>query len=224
VSPSLDDLARGLARAIDDRRAEQPFLIELAGTPRAGKTTLLTRLSGMLTDHGVRVSSVHESAARCPIPDKRLPKFNVWTFCDTIGRLGRLLGTQHLDTDIVLIDRGVVDAAFWMEWYRATGLLSAEHHVVIEAFVLLPLWTDLMDLVLVMTASPDVALQRDGVRDGRRERGQIVNEVTISEFNASVARLRERYGAHDPIVHLDTTHLHPDEVLRHLIDAALTRL
>jgi thymidylate kinase len=219
ASPSLDVLAFRLARAIEGRSAEQPFFIELAGTPRAGKTTVLTTLVGMLRDRDLQVETVDESANDCPIPDKCHPAFNVWTFCTT---LTRVLAAQHTGTDVVLIDRGIVDAACWMDWYRATGCLTIDEHRAIETFVVHPLWARTMNLVLVMKADPAVAMQRDGAGEAGRSPGQIVNLDTLGQFNASVDRVHDRFSRHYPLVSLDTTRMEPAEVLYHLVDAALT--
>jgi stage III sporulation protein SpoIIIAA len=86
-SASLHGLARGLTCALARRADERPFFVELAGTPRAGKTTVLTNLARMLRDRDLRVALVDESASGCPIPDKRSPKFNVWTFCEMLQRV-----------------------------------------------------------------------------------------------------------------------------------------
>jgi thymidylate kinase len=220
-STSLHRLARALAAAIERRNAEQPFYIELAGTPRAGKTTVLTRLAKLLRDRDLHVETVDESANGCPIPDKCNPFFNVWTFCTT---LRQVLAARHTGTDVVLIDRGIVDAACWMDWYRVTGSLSVDDHHAIETFVLHPLWARAMDLVLVMKADPAVATEREGAEREGRSLGPIVNPDILAQFNASVDRVRSRLDGRYPLVPLDTTRLGPSEVLHRLIDAALTRL
>jgi Ni2+-binding GTPase involved in maturation of urease and hydrogenase len=220
ASTSLDSLMSGLAGAIETRRDDQPFFIELAGTPRSGKTTVLTTLARMLRERDLRVETVDESANGCPIPDKCHPAFNVWTFCTT---LTKVLAAQHTGTDVVLIDRGILDAACWMEWYRFTGCLTIEEHCAIETFVLHPLWARAMNLVVVMKADPAVAVGRDGAEDAGRRPGPIVNPDTLGQFNASVDRVHDRFNRHYPLVPLDTTRMRPAEVLHRLVHAALAR-
>jgi thymidylate kinase len=214
----LERLVHELAVTIEQRRAERPFLIELAGTPRAGKTTALTALADALRQCDLHVETVDESASGCPIPDKRDPLFNVWTFLTT---LRQLLRARHADTDVVVIDRGIVDAACWMDWYRATGGLLEDEHRAIEDFILLPRWTKDLNLVLIMTTEPDVAVEREAAGRGGRNHGQIVNHDTLGEFNASVRRVHARCNGRYPLVGVDTTRLSPDGVLHGIVAAAL---
>jgi hypothetical protein len=165
----------------DDARAGKPFFIELAGTPRAGKTTALTDLASMLRDNDLRVETVDESAGGCPVPHKRDPDYNLWTFLTT---LTQIVEARHADTDVVLIDRGIVDAVCWMDWYLVTGALTITEYHTIEKFAMLPRWERVMDLVLVLTTDPPVAIERDsGERPARP--GRIVNPDTLGEFNAA---------------------------------------
>jgi thymidylate kinase len=217
---SLESLLHELAATIKRRRAERPFFIELAGTPRAGKTTLLTALADALRQRGLRVDTVDRSATGCPIPDKRDPSFNFWTFLAT---LLQILEAQSDDTDVVVIDRGIVDAACWTDWHRVTGCLTEDEHRTIEEFMLLPRWTRALNLVLVMTTEPAVAVEREAAEGGRRGRGQIVNPDTLGAFNESIDRVRARFDQRYPLVRVDTTQLAPDAVMHRLIAAALER-
>jgi hypothetical protein len=219
-TPSLETLALRFASARTAVPLERPFFIELAGTPRAGKTTALTALARLLLAAGTRVEVVSERALDCPMPDKRDPSFNVWTLCAT---LTQVLEAQYGDTDFVLIDRGLVDAACWMDWYRATGRLTAAEHRIIERFVLLRRWTATLGLVLVMTVEPAVALARDVTETAALLPGPIMNDRTLTEFNLSLRRVHDRFKWRSPLVEIDTSRLAPDDVLRCVMDAALER-
>ena len=215
---SLEFLCQGLAEAIgrrDGGRAGRPFFIELAGTPRAGKTTALTDLAIMLRHNQLRVETVDESAAGCPIPHKRDPDYNLWTFFTTMAQI---IWARHTDTDVVLIDRGIVDAVFWMDWYLVTGHLSVTEYHAIEKLALLQRWEG--NLVLVLTIEPPIAIARDAV--GRRAApGRIVNPDTLGEFNAAVERVHQRFNGRLPLVRLDTTRLSKADVLRRLMEASI---
>jgi hypothetical protein len=89
--------------------------------------------------------------------------------------------------------------------------------------MLLPRWTGALNLVLVMTTAPAVAVDRDAIQRSRRGPGRIVNTETLRAFNASVDRVRARFDRHCPLVGLDTTMLARDAVLHSLIAAVLQR-
>ncbi len=216
----LETLARRLACTRKTGRPERPFFIELAGTPRAGKTTAVTALARALMATGLRVATVTERAAECPISDKRHPFFNIWTSCST---LTEVLEAQDRSADFVLIDRGLFDAACWMDWYRKMGHLNAAEHRAIERFLLLPLWAKAIDLVLVMTAQPPVAMEREFAAKAAQGPSQIMNDSTLRAFNSSVHPLRARLRRDFSLVHVDTSRATPDEVLRCLLEAALAR-
>lgn len=218
--PSLKAVAATVARARKAGRAEQPFFVELAGTPRAGKTTALTALVRTLQAEGLRVETVTERAAECPIVDKRHPFFNVWTSCTT---LAQVLAAQDRSTDFVLIDRGLIDAVCWMDWYRATGCLSATERRTIEQFLLLPLWSRAIDLVVVMTTEPAVAMRRELAAGGAGGASRIMNDAMLREFNQSVERVRVRLQQDHRLVSLDTSQLKPAEVLQRLLRTVLAR-
>jgi predicted NUDIX family phosphoesterase len=216
---SLEALALRLASTRRTARTKQPFFIELAGTPRAGKTTTLSALAQLLCAAGVRVKIVTERALDCPIPRKRDPAFNIWTFCATMTEV--LEEAQHRKADFVLVDRGLVDAVCWMDWYRETGCLRSEEHRVIERFMLLRRWAGVLGLVLVMTVEPAVAIERDMAQGAGPRPGPIMNDVTLHEFNQSLTRVRDRISRGTPIVEFDTSRLAREDVLRHVMYAAL---
>jgi thymidylate kinase len=218
--PSLKTVAATVARARKAGRAEQPFFVELAGTPRAGKTTALTALVRTLQREGLRVETVTERAAECPILDKRHPFFNVWTSCTT---LAQVLAAQDRSADFVLIDRGLIDAVCWMDWYRTTGDLSAAERRTIEQFLLLPLWARAIDLVVVMTTEPAVAMERELAAGGAGGASRIMNDAMLREFNQSVDRVRGRLQQDHRLVSMDTSQMKPAEVVQRLLRTVLTR-
>lgn len=201
------------------RAADRPFLIELAGTPRAGKTTAMRELGRRLGASGLHVELIEESARCCPIPDKHHPHFNIWTFCNT---LTRILAAQYTGADVVVVDRGIVDAACWMDWYRETGSLPVEAHGDIDRFVLHSLWAGQIDLVVMMKAGPAVAIERDAVGKATRTPGLIVNADTLGQFNAAIDRMHARLARNYPLVAVETTYMKPDEVLHDILREALS--
>ncbi|HYW25559.1 MAG TPA: hypothetical protein VE953_15425 [Terriglobales bacterium] len=207
-----------LAHAIRRRRSAQPFFIELAGTPRAGKTTALKSLAALLQNCDVIVKTVDESAHRCPIPDKRHPAFNLWTCRTTVHEI---LEAQRGDGRVVLIDRGVADAECWFDWHETRLDSPARVDRTTLNLTSLAPRVPAMDLVLVMETDPAVAMQRDGNGSAGSKAGQIMNPVTLAELNASIDRTVKRYEALLPLERLDTTHLTEHEVVSQLIDRAL---
>lgn len=223
--PSVERLAHTLATAARDARPHgRPFLVELAGTPRAGKTTTMDALTLCLRRQGLEVGTVTEQAAECPLRNKRNPFYNVWTACST---LAGVLEARDAATHVVVVDRGLFDAACWMDWYRETGQLTGDECETIERFLLLPRWASVGGLVVALTTDPAVALEREWTQgigwDPRGVPSSIMNDSTLTQFNEAVRRVRARRSELAP-VHVDTSMLSPDDVLCAVMQAALDRL
>jgi thymidylate kinase len=190
--------------------------IEFAGTPRAGKTTVLTHVRDTLSRHGMNVRVITEAAAECPIqksPDKW--SFNVWTACTA---LLRMLEAREEDAQVTLVDRGLFDSLCWIDWFVARGVVSQRDRRRIDDFLLSPMWRSLLGCVVVMTVSPGKALEREArLRPGRAE-GKVVNDRTLRDFNLAVGRTVSRYGGQVRLMTIDTTDLCKEAVLRMVED------
>src|ERR1043165_7719424 len=87
-------------------QARRAFVIELTGTPKAGKSTSVTTLQTFFKDAGYQVHLLKERAADCPLPMKGHFFFNAWT---TATMLAEVLETQETNTDLLILDRGFFD-------------------------------------------------------------------------------------------------------------------
>jgi thymidylate kinase len=192
------------------QREKRPWLVEFAGTPRAGKTTVIRSLSTWLTRAGWDVHLVDEQAECCPVPSKDNPHFNIWTTCSTICRI---VEARYSSADIVLIDRGIFDALCWLEWYHQRGLPPAEPAVYesVSKFAI-----DLIDLVVVMIVDPAQALRRDSAGQPRSEPGTIMNARTLEAINHSIGTVAERCGGDFRLESVDTSGFTQTDTLTHV--------
>jgi hypothetical protein len=202
VEPAEGEVGNG-------RRQGRPWLVEFAGTPRAGKTTVIGGLSTLLKRDGWHVRLVDEQAGCCPVPDKDNPHFNIWTTCSTICRI---VEARYSSADIVLIDRGLFDALCWLEWYRQRGS-SAMAPDAFDNLLLASNAIDLIDLVVVMIVDPVQALRRDFAVQPRPEPGTIMNAGTLAAINRSIGTVAERCGADFRLESVDTSGLTESDTL-----------
>lgn len=206
------------ANGVGDRR--RPWLVEFAGTPRAGKTSVIQGLSESLTEQGWRVHLVPEQAGRCPVPGKDNPHFNVWTTCSTICRI---LDGRYSSADIVLIDRGIFDALCWLEWHRLQGQsIGAEpddHDGLAPPSKFATGLTDLtglIDLVVVMIVDPAQGLRRDAAGRPGHQPGTIVNSRTLESINHSIGSVSARCGGDFRLESVDTSSMSKSDTLTHV--------
>lgn len=115
---NLDDRASLLEAAAKSllpvlhKQARRAFVLELTGTPKAGKTTSVNTLRSFFKECGYRVHLLNERAADCPLPMKGHFFFNAWT---TATMLSEVLETYDTDVDLLILDRGFFDALIWLQ-------------------------------------------------------------------------------------------------------------
>lgn len=170
-------------RKIVSRQARRPFVVELTGTPKAGKTTVISLVAGFFDRCGYNVHVMRERAASCPLEMKGHFFFNTWT---TTTMLAELLEVIDTGSDLVILDRGFFDALVWLELQQRRDQITPEERETFEEFVLLERWRALVDAVVVLEVDPAVALSRE--RNGHlsfRE-GSLMKPDSLATFNASL--------------------------------------
>ena len=150
----------------------KPFMVEFTGTPEAGITTTIKNVSNKLKDQGYSVAVLHESAES--LPDE-IPKgtwdANLWMHYQTLSGIVR---ARYFQTDIVLIDRGLVDSSFYGKKFLWKGECSEEQYKKFrEQFI-----DDLFpNFLIALTVSPRVAIRRRGGE------GHLVTKDYIRDYN-----------------------------------------
>lgn len=207
--------------AEDDEGSGTPFVVEFAGTPRAGKTTALRGLRPRLERLGYRVRVVEEQARVCSVPSKRHPDFNLWTASATVAEV---IQARYSGADVLLVDRGPFDALTWMDWFRRIGVLPDGEHEAIHRYLGGPTLSRMVDLVLVMTVDPHEALHRERSGGPHRTPGPIINTRTLHTLNDSIDAVIAG-GRHDfGLQRLDTTLTSAPETLCRVSELVRARL
>lgn len=165
--------------------ARRAFVLELTGTPKAGKTSVLTALQAFFKAAGMRVSILKERATECPLAMKGHFFFNAWTMSTM---LAEVLASLETDADLLLLDRGFLDALIWLELQAARQQVSDDEKAIFTDFVLLPRWRGLIDDTIIMKADPGTAILRENKALLVPRKGSLMNESALTEFNAAIAR------------------------------------
>lgn len=184
------------ARRLKDllaKQARRAFVLELTGTPKAGKTSTIRLLETFFKTCGWRVHVVKERAAECPIAMKGHFFFNTWTTCTMMAEV---LETADREYDLVIVDRGFFDALLWLELQRARHQVDESEARIFEEFVTLERWRKLVDLTLVLSVSPATAIERETHDRILPRRGSLMNESSLLSFNEALDRATARHGNH----------------------------
>lgn len=188
--------------------ARKPIVIEFAGVPKAGKTTTLGQLQAFLKRCGFRVEVVVERASVCPIRDKKHSNFNVWTASTTLAQV--LEKTQDPpridDPHILILDRGLFDSICWLAMMERLERIRTADRKIIERFLLVDDWRERITGVIVMTASPQDAMEREkGYLPIEGAKGSIMNPEVLQRMLDNTNETAERLKRDFRIYTIDTS-------------------
>lgn len=208
MTPDIDDGIQKLQARVEDARgllhfASRAFVIEFAGTPKSGKSTSVEAIRHFFSRHGFRVHVLTERAALCPIPMKGHLFFNTWCMSTM---LAELLANVETETDIIIVDRGLLDALVWLTMQERRGEVTANEASIVESFLLLDRWRRLIDLAVVMSVNAEEAKKREDSQRITQVEGSVMNLDTLSAITSSVDQVVEKYHSRfDGLVKHETT-------------------
>jgi thymidylate kinase len=179
---------------------KHPLVVEFAGLPAAGKTTMTNLLAAKLRRLGIRTIPLPEAAADCPlIKLKRDWHFNVWTLCHTVERILEAFADDS--AEVIIADRGLFDAFCWMEWFKERRSIDLRTASVLQDFAMLHEWAARPHITFLLTVGFATALERRG------HTGRIVNLETYTElecaYNNALDRMPEEEKASMEVVATD---------------------
>ena len=171
--------------------APRAFVIEFAGTPKAGKSTSVEAIRHFFSRQGFTVHILVERASVCPIPMKGHLFFNTWC---AATMLAELLANVDTETDIIIVDRGLFDALVWLTLQRQRGEVTEGEKKTIESFLLLDRWRMLIDLAVVMNVNAKEAISRENSQRISSKPGSIMNSDVLVAITQAVKDAVESYG------------------------------
>lgn len=215
----LESRAGKLKKLLDSRSAKRPLIIEFSGAPKAGKTRSISVLELFLKRNGIKVEVFTERASIAPIKSKGHLNFNVWVSC---ASLQGMLEALYRDIDVFILDRGVFDALVWNEWLKMTGKITSEEAEQVAQFFTMQRWTELVDLIFILTCDPKVSIEREYADQLTTKRGTIMAEETLKQFlQASEKILQENREKFKRIVSIDTSKTKTRDGVAAITDEAL---
>jgi predicted NUDIX family phosphoesterase/predicted ATPase len=198
---ALLDRARSVLSILRNQ-ARRAYVLELTGTPKAGKSTSVSVLQTFFRQAGYQVHLLRERAADCPLPMKGHFFFNAWT---TATMLAEVLETHESNVDLLILDRGFFDALVWLELQARRNQVTPSEKDAFESFVLLERWRSLVDSTVVMKATPETALKREHQSQIVEREGSLMNVKALAEFNSALDAVSIRNAAQFSLVSIDTT-------------------
>lgn len=222
---ALEALAAEILALKREARPKRPVIIEFCGSPKSGKSTAITSLSIFLKRNGYSVRVLQEYASVCPISDKQDWLFNTWTACRSLAALLPYLDPQSSGVDVVLIDRGLLDALCWFTWLEREERLDRDTARSLNALLQEPRFREAIDLVLVFLADPDRSIEREYANLLTWKTGSIMNVPVLKGYREAVIDTVARQGrGFKKVVEIDTSEMVQRDVGLEVTTATLDAL
>lgn len=199
-----------------------PFIIEVLGTPNAGKTTAIYTFETILSRTGIRHKVIYEAAEHCIIRKKLSPEYNIWTLSETINQL---LEVQDSDIDLVICERGLMDALCWFQLYYHDNLLTEDEYDNLANFILLNRFIHNINCCFVMQCSVATSIERENISEFLDITGTVINETVLTKYNCALESVKSMYGDRfQKIITLDTSELSQSKINRSFISSVTSYL
>lgn len=178
-------------------------IIELLGSPDAGKTMALTAISARLTERGITNEFILETRGKNLFPksERGTLAYNVKVGGITCQRISNIL--DNTKADIVLVDKGYVDYLYFTDYYLQSGKCTSE-----EAEEAMHKYEDMglmPDKIIILICSPEVAAAR--CEDAAETR-----TVKVQKSIDSLTTFFKKWSA-TPKYMIDTSFMTKDEVI-----------
>lgn len=143
---------------------KEPIFIELIGTAKSGKTTLLNNITKLLTKNGIPVQKRAETAEYNPIENKDLEEYNIWMYSELIKNLSEDMSDNT--PRVVIYDRGMLDRLPWIDFSVNDGSIPNQDAVLLKQMFNSEFMKKYKPLTYGFVTSPELSVHRKG-KEGR---------------------------------------------------------
>lgn len=185
------------------------IVIEFAGMPKSGKTTVLDIIAHYLRRQSLPVSEFHGGGRYAPISKKDLPRLNVYLACEAI-RYVLAADQLHREPRIHLMDRGIVDRMIFTVALNSIGQLSGEQCDKMIGLLALPEIVERIDNAFIFVTDAEKSLEREAKNKLSTHGGRIMNNDRLIALRTAVDLWKESDIRRPPTAIIDTALLDGD--------------
>lgn len=208
---------------------KKPYIIEITGTPRTGKTTLINNLYDFFHKHGFNVCYIEEFTTSKKYKEEIKPFLK-----DKMKKIVNLEIPKNIlmnikeavkqNYDIIIVDRGLLDRLIWVDrLYLKDGMTKKEYLDYKKKY--LPIIKKDIDLIIATVTDSNTSLKRDYLGNLSLEKRSFLNQQNIDEYNTSlynISNLTKEENINFNIV--DTTNKNQREVSFEVVDIILSSM
>lgn len=221
----LEKLAESVHKLKKEKRQRRPIVIEFSGSPKSGKTSCINSLQLFLKRNGFSVKVIQEYASSCPVSNKHSPIFNIWTACKSIAGILGSIGQNRPSYDVLLVDRGLFDAASWFEWQYDKKAIEGSEKEIIDSFLTMNLLAGKIDIVFAFSVDPEESIKREYANLLTEKPGSIMNRDVLDEYlKALKTTINKKSKYFHKIIEIDTTDFGQDDAGKCVTKSTLTEI
>lgn len=188
---------------------EEPLVITISGTPRAGKTTCIENLFEFLKKSDMKTSCLEEPAGLVykTLQNKEEKKE---LLKDRVGFVERQfeIGEEHItnalgSNDIILCDRGILDTFIWYNMYYKLGLIDENKYQ--EFLRRIEKVKSYDNLFYALHATSDCSMRRDYLSSLSIEQRTTMNRQNVDRYNEAMLSLMPTFYENVPAKLIETT-------------------
>lgn len=201
----------------------RPFIIEIAGSPSSGKTTIARNLAIFFRRNNFRVFRPLEAPEAIQHIARDTPEYNIRTgLYSLLMLIDFSFGNQF---DLVLLERGIFDPCYWMAYWRDKKFLTDSQLETIQDFFLLDFFAQKIDLALFVICDSTVAYTREV---GSLEEGLVGPQSTVDEIRKHNKGYKKKFDELSSKFHnlrlVDTTTFNEKEAELHVREIVIETL
>ena len=188
-------------------QTDGPIFIELIGTPKSGKTSLLGQLEKAFQTSSVPLSTRQETAEYNPIENKEIEEYNIWMLMELMKNLSADLSDKT--PRIIVYDRGILDRLPWLDLSKS---MSEKDTAIIKQLYNTDFVQKYKPISYCFITSPEISIQRKG------KPGRLVNTQTIEAFNKCFSKSIPMIKEHSSKVTIQETDAYQGKIKKFLMD------
>lgn len=195
----------------------RPFIVEFAGPPSVGKTSVIAGIDDFLRPLGLsKIWPPQEGPREIRHISRSTPDYNLRTALDSIPKL---LDESHDSRyDLILFDRCVYDAYCWMEYWEKKGKLSSKDKLLFQSYYMNSRFTEKIDICYFLVCDPETSMKREFKDAISNEVRETTNLESIKMLDGIWRSSYKSLFPSNPNLRLvDTTNLNVSDMTRMIV-------
>lgn len=158
MKQKIENIENNLDFIKNNLHKTNPIFIELAGTPKSGKTTLANAMNEMFKSKEINFQMRQTNAELNPIKDISSEEYNIWMLASIVQNLSEDMNNS--EPRIVLYDGGIINRIPWLDNSVVNGSVSIHDEKILNSFFDTDFMEEYNPLLYNFFMSPKISIER----------------------------------------------------------------